>query len=170
MEQKAERKDKPWVPVIIRWLHKYELWKSRLEYLAEKRMQEPKTVARVTGMPGGGGLTGNSTLDTAQARIEATEDYHYILERVHIMDLAFRAMKDAQMELIRTVYFAGVPENQAPWDALHTSERTYYRNRRRAFEIIYFVGFETIDQEAQKRKWQKAGRDMADKTGKAVVQ
>lgn len=156
------------MPVIVRWLHKYELWKSRLEYLGEKAQQEPQVVARLTGMPGGS-MTSNSTLDTAQARLEASDELYDILERVHILELAFRAMKQEEMSLIRTIYFEGVGD-KCPWDVLATSERTFYRTRRRAFEKIYYIGSEEIDREARKaRKWQDNGRILADKDGQAVV-
>jgi len=169
-EYKAEGQDKPWIPVIVRWLHKYELWKSRLEYLDEKRQQEPKVVARLTGMPGGS-MTGNSTLDTAQARLEASEEIeklYDIQERIHILDLAFKAMKQEEMLLIRTIYFDGVEKD--PWDALLMSRTTYFRVRRRVFEKIYYIGWEEIDIEASKRKkWHDNGTVLALKDGETVV-
>ncbi len=143
-----QEQDKPWIPVIVRWLHKYELWKSRLEYLGEKSQQEPKVVARLTGMPGGS-MTGNSTLDTAQARLEASDELCDIQERVHIMELAFKAMKQEEMVLIRRVYFEGVTGD--PWEALNMSRTTFFRVRKLSFGKIYYIGSEEIDREARKR-------------------
>lgn len=166
----AEKQEKPWIPVIVRWLHKYELWKSRLEYLGEKAQQEPKVVARLTGMPGGS-ITGNSTLDAVETRIEASEEIeklYDIKERIHILDLAFKAMKQEEMLLIRTIYFDGVEKD--PWDVLLMSRTTYFRVRRRVFEKIYYIGWEEIDIEASKRKkWHDNDTVLALKSGKAVV-
>lgn len=146
-----ERKEKPYIPVIEKWLHKYEIWKARLIYLDEKRDQEPSITSQASGLPSGSGNVSDTTQTLALGRIEASSEYYDISEKVRIMELAFSALKADVMNFVRQRYFCGISKIN-PWESLAMSKKTFYRMRDKAVEAVYYVGKEKVDSEIRIRE------------------
>jgi hypothetical protein len=166
-DKPKRRQEPPWMKVVAIWLHKYQSWRSRLEHLKDRGKAQPQTTPNYSGMPGGG-RTPDNTSSIAIERLEDDIDYHALIDRVRIVELGLRAMKDKHRALIDLIYFRGVEGN--PWDALRLGRTVYFKDRKEAFMTIYVIGFEEIDIEALKiRKTDEKRTNCVLKDEKAVV-